>query len=135
MDIQKETSYSLSNYAQTEQIKDLILKIEQAAAQRNVSQLENYLHQDYQVIANRFKNTKGTTILSRKTYLSMMEEGKIGGTNYQTEFKQISITRHTALVELIFHSEKSSPMHKYLFLVQNENDEWKVVSDLPIELL
>ena len=121
-----------NNEAMEQKIKDVALKVEKAAAERNVPELGKYLHKDYRVMANRFKGSAGTTILTREMYLEMMKSGKIGGTSYSTEFLAISISKHTAMVELLFTTNESSNMHKYLLLVQDDNDAWKIISDLPV---
>ncbi|WP_442266804.1 DUF4440 domain-containing protein [Tenacibaculum sp. ZS6-P6] len=114
------------------EIKNIVLNLENATSERNISKIKEYLHKDYRVVANRFKGSKTTTIITKKMYLEMMKGNKIGGTSYQTEFKKISITEHTAIVDVLFKSDKSSNMHKYLILIQDENNNWKVVSDIPI---
>ena len=114
------------------EIKKVVLNLESATAERNILEIEKYLHKDYRVVANRFKGSSTTTIITREVYLEMMQAGKIGGTSYTTEFKSISITDHTAMVDLVFTSDISSNMHKYLILVLDENDQWKVVSDIPV---
>lgn len=124
----------MTNTQMKKEVEQVILNLEKATSQRNVEEIEKYLHQDYRVMANRFKGTKATTILTRDTYLSMIREEKIGGTSYQTNFNSVSITDHTASVDLLFKSDQTSDMHKYLFLVKDENDAWKVISDLPIVL-
>ena len=114
------------------EIKKVVLNLESATAERNILEIEKYLHKDYRVVANRFKGSSTTTIITREMYLEMMQAGKIGGTSYTTQFKSISITGHTAMVDLVFTSDISSNMHKYLILVLDENDQWKVVSDIPV---
>lgn len=114
------------------EIKKVVLNLESATAERNILEIEKYLHKDYRVVANRFKGSSTTTIITREVYLEMMQAGKIGGTSYTTQFKSISITGHTAMVDLVFTSDISSNMHKYLILVLDENDQWKVVSDIPV---
>ena len=117
-----------------QEIKKVIQNVEKASAERNVTELESLLHPEYRVIANRFKGTPGSTIIPRSMYLDMMKAEKIGGTSYQVEFKSISISDHTSMVELLYKTKESSGMHKYLLLVQDEKDQWKVVSDMPIIL-
>ena len=114
------------------EIKEVVLKLEKAASERDISKIKEYLHQDYRVVANRFKGTKTATIITKEMYLGMMQSKKIGGTSYKTEFNNINITDHTAIVDVLFKSEKTSNMHKYLVLIQDENNQWKVVGDIPI---
>ncbi|WP_420385437.1 hypothetical protein [Roseivirga sp.] len=113
-------------------IQQIIGLAEEAAANRNINLLSQLLHEDYRVVANRFKGSKSATIISKDVYLSMMESEKIGGTSYTIKFNDVKITAHTAMVDLLFISEESSDMHKYLILIQDEKDQWKIVSDIPI---
>lgn len=115
-------------------IKEIIHLVEEAAANRNINLLSQLLHEDYRVVANRFKGSKSATIISKDAYLSMMESEKIGGTSYKIKFNDIKITAHTAMIDLLFISEESSDMHKYLILIQDEKDQWKIVSDIPVVL-
>ena len=68
------------------------------------------LHPDYRVLANRFRGTPGTTLIMRNAYLSMMESGKVGGTVYEPEFRQISVTGHTAMVDLLLKAKGTASM-------------------------
>lgn len=113
-------------------VKQAITSFDEATAKRDIEALKAVLHPDYRVLANRFRGTPGTTLITRDTYLKMMEGGKIGGTVYEAEYKQISVTGHTAMVDVLLKAKGAASMHKYLFLVQNDKDEWQVVSDLPI---
>ena len=115
-------------------IRETVIKIEQAAAERNNNLLNSLLHEDYRVIANRFKGSNEVTIISKGNYLVMMKNGKIGGTKYSIEFNQINITSHTAIVDLTYKSESEPDMHKYLVLIQNEENSWEVISDIPLVL-
>ncbi len=114
------------------QIKETVTFIESAAANRDVKQLAELLHEDYRVVANRFKGSKTATVLSKEVYLEMMKNEKVGGTTYDIQYNDIKITGHTAIVDLLYRSDTTSDMHKYLILIQDEDNQWKVVSDIPI---
>lgn len=120
------------NKTMEKEVKDVVLALEKATAERNVEDIDQYLHKDYRVVANRFKGSKTATIITREVYLEMMKSQKIGGTSYQTEFKNVGMTDHTAVVDVLFKSDKTSDMHKYLVLIQDEDNHWKVVSDIPV---
>jgi len=114
------------------QIEEAVTSIEKAAANRDTKQLTELLHKDYRVIANRFKGSENSVIISKETYLQMMKDKKIGGTSYDINFNDIKISGHTAIVDVLYSSEATSDMHKFLVLIQDENNEWKIVSDIPI---
>lgn len=114
------------------QIKEIVTSIEKAAANRNIKQLTELLHKDYRVIANRFKGVEDHLIISKEAYLQMMNDEKIGGTSYHIKFNDIIVFGHSAIVDVLYLSETTSDMHKFLTLIQDPNNEWKVVSDIPI---
>lgn len=114
------------------QIKETVTFIEEAAANRDVKQLAELLHEGYRVVANRFKGSKTATVLSKEVYLEMMKNEKVGGTTYDIQYNDIKITGHTAIVDLFYRSDITLDMHKYLVLILDENNQWKVVSDIPI---
>lgn len=116
------------------QIKETVMSIEKAAANRNNKQLKEFLHKDYRVIANRFKGSENTVIISKETYLQMMKDEKIGGTSYNISFNDVKTLGHTAIVDVLYSSETASDMHKFLVLIQDKNNKWKIVSDIPIVL-
>lgn len=121
-----------NQHSMEQTIKETVASIEKAAANRDVKQLAELLHENYRVVANRFKGSTAATIISKQVYLEMMKAEKVGGTTYTIKYNDIKITGHTAIVDLNFLSDKTSDMHKYLVLIQDEHDQWKVVSDIPI---
>lgn len=116
------------------EIRLTIESLEQAAFSRNISLLDELLDDNYRVVANRFRGTLNSTVLTKDSYLSMMKAEKIGGSNYQININAIRITDHTAMVDVDYLTENSGGMHKYLILIQDDQDKWKVVSDIPVEL-
>ncbi len=123
--------------AQTDQemkkeIETLIMDFESAVSQRNLDALETILHKQYRVVANRFKGSPTPTVIDRKSYLEMMKAEKIGGVEYQVDIKSISTFEHTASAELLFQSNVNPDLHKYLLFVLDQDDVWKVVSDVPV---
>lgn len=114
------------------QIKEAIILTHKAAANRNVEQLDKLLHKDYRVVANRFKGNDEVVIILKKQYLQMMKEEKIGGTFYNINFKDINVFKHTAFVDVLYTSKNTSSLHKYLVLIQEKNNIWKIVSDIPV---
>lgn len=127
------TTYAQKNNRDMEmEVKHAVLTFDGATATRDIATLKKVLHPDYRVLANRFRGTPGTTVIMRDTYLSLMENGKVGGRVYEPEFRQINVTGHTAMVDLLLKTKGVASMHKYLFLVQNDKNEWQVISDLPV---
>ncbi len=113
-------------------IKEVVSKFNEAIATRNVSQLETILHQDFVVMANRFKGDSGMTVMSRAVYLGAMSANKIGGTLYDVEFINISTFEHTAMAEVLLDSKETASMHVFLSLVKNSDDHWQIICNLPV---
>ncbi|PCJ67274.1 MAG: hypothetical protein COA58_02860 [Bacteroidetes bacterium] len=115
-----------------QQIEKVVTDFNKATATQDIQALSKLLHRDYRVSANRFKGSLETVIISRDAYLDMMETSKIGGTVYEISLLRINQTNHTASVDLMLTCSDASDMHKYLFLVQGENDNWQIIGDLPL---
>lgn len=118
--------------AMQDAIRQVISDFENAIAQRDVASLETLLHPDFRVMANRFRGGEGTTLLPRATYLDMMQAEKIGGTKYEAEVIRVAIHDHTAAAEVNLTHSESADMHVFLLLVQDSNNEWKIISNLPV---
>lgn len=114
-----------------EQIKAVIQTYADGGATRNIDQISTALSPEFRVVLNRFRGNSGTTTLSRDAYLEMMRTGKIGGATYQLEFTHVNVYKHTAEAEVWYRSEKSD-MHNFFWLVQNEQNNWQLVSTMAI---
>ena len=123
---------SSTHRAMEKEIKQVINDFQQAVAARDLSSLETLLHPDFRVMANRFSGGEGTTLLPRETYLGMMKAEKIGGTAYEVEIVNVAVKDHTAAAEVNFTSQSEADMHLFLLLVQDSNDNWQIISDLPV---
>ena len=125
-----------SGFSQTSQpmedaIRQIINDFEDATAQRDIAALESLLHPEFRVMANRFRGGPGTTLIPRDAYLGMMKAEKIGGTAYEVSFESVTIYEHTAAAEVSFIGSDSN-MHLFLLLVQDDDNAWKIISDLPL---
>ncbi len=113
-------------------IEKVVYDFHQATAERDIAQLEVLLHPEFRVMANRFRGGDGTTLIPREAYLGMMKAEKIGGTAYDVKVTSVAVNEHTAAVEVDFMSKEEASMHLFLLLVQNSNNEWQIISDLPL---
>lgn len=114
-----------------EQVKTVIETYAQGATARNVNQVALVLSPAFRVVANRFRDTTGTTIIDRETYLSQLNEGKIGGAIYRLEYIAVTIYAHTAQAEVWYRGEKSD-IHNFFDLAQNEQDQWLLVGTMAV---
>lgn len=125
------SGFSQTSEPMEDAVKQAINDFEDATAQRDVTALENLLHSNFRVMANRFRSGEGTTLIPRDAYLGMMKAEKIGGNAYEVSFENVTVYQHTATAEVTFAGSDSN-MHLFLFLVQDDNDDWKIISDLPV---
>ena len=125
------TTSSNKNKIMENQIKQTIITFTEAAEKRDVSQLEAVLHPEFRVVLNRFKGGNNAVILSREAYLGMISGGKIGGDHYNVKFKDINVHDHTGAAQVEWKNEKSVFKINFL-LVQNEADQWQIISDMPV---
>lgn len=114
-----------------EPIRTVIETYVQGGAIRNVDQVASVLSPEFRVIANRFRNTVGTTIISREAYLKQLSDGKIGGSAYQLDWVSIAVYEHTAQAEVWYRGEKSD-MHNFFWLIQDEHNQWLLVSIMAV---
>lgn len=112
-------------------IKQTIETFARAGAERDLSALEEVLHSEFRVLANRFGGKEALTIITREQYLNMMEAGKIGGNEVSVRFDDISIHGHSAAAEVAFVSE-SVEMQLFILLLQDETNSWKIASDMAV---
>ncbi|MEL7002424.1 MAG: nuclear transport factor 2 family protein [Bacteroidota bacterium] len=114
------------------QIKEVISEFALAIEAQDTDRLDEILHSDFVVMANRLKGDNGMTVMPRAMYMGAMDAGKIGGAKYETQFLNTHIFQHTAVVEVLLSSSTSADMHLFLSLVLNDNNEWQIVCDLPV---
>lgn len=115
------------------QIKQTVERFAEAGAQRDLQTLEAVLHPEYRVLANRFADNPGLTILSRAQYLSMMEAEQIGGNAVTVVFDQVMIHAHSASVQASFNSDQTA-MKLFLLLIQTAEGQWQITSDMAVVL-
>ncbi len=125
------TNQAQNTKAMETQIKQTIETFATAGAVRNLDALEEVLHAEFRVLANRFGGKDALTVISREQYLSMMEAGKIGGNEVSVRFDKVSIHAHSAAAEVAFVSE-AAEMQLFILLLQDEADTWKIASDMAV---
>ena len=125
-------SISQNKNEMNESILETVQSFSQAIATRDIQSLDQLLHPEFRVVANRFNVSDQALVLSKPVYLQMMEDEKIGGTAYKLEIKASSTFQHTAQVQALFSTSEGPDMHVYLLLILNATDEWQIVSDVPV---
>lgn len=111
-------------------IKDQVQDFATAIEKRDLSSLEQLLHQDFRVLANQYPTVDKLTILSKESYLGLMKAEKIGGEHYEVSIQQITAKTHSATAVAKFKG-KASTMYVTLLFVQQEN-AWKLIEDMAV---
>ena len=112
-------------------IQDTVLKFATAIEQNNESKLDDLLHKNFRVVANRYPTPDVTTILDKMTYLKLIAAKKIGGKAYEVDIRSINIEEHTATVVAKFTAQGSF-MNLTLLLVQSLEGDWEIITDMAI---
>lgn len=125
-------SISQNKNQMNENLLETVTSFNEAIATRDIATLEQILHAEFRVLANRFNGGDQAVVLSRAAYLQMMRDEKIGGTAYELEILSSSIFDHTAHVEAALTNEDHPDMHLYILLVKNASNQWQIISDVPV---
>lgn len=107
------------------QMKEVIEAYVQGADEQRLELIEGAFHESFQVIAR----TEGVVrVLDKKTYLSLLGAGKIGGSKRQIRYLDLHVDDFvgTARINLI---GETVIFHDHLSLIK-EAGEWKIVSNL-----
>ncbi len=114
----------------TEKIRKAVMDFVKAGDEQDGKLLEKVLHSEFRVCINRFMGEKGVTILNKETYLKMIESKQIGGVPRNLTIVSIDRIEHIASVKVSITSEALN-FNSFYSLILDENDEWKLIHDLP----
>ena len=131
---------SLSCFSQTKNeemktektIKEVIRKFVSAGETRTISIYDEVLHPEFRVIANRYPSADKTSILTKETYVDLIQKEVIGGTKFKIEFEEVDVTNHSASAKVNLIADKGGQFVTFL-LIQNDKNEWKIIADLAVQ--
>ena len=123
---------NLTTQAQTDKaaVEQLINQFAKAGDQRDVAQLRKILHDDFRLAMNRLFGSEKVDLLDKPTYLTMMEEGKLGGDSRTVKILFIDITQNNAAAKVALKG-KALTFESYYQLVKNAAGQWQLINDLP----
>ena len=118
------------NKSDEKKVKSAIETFSQSADQQDVSKMDNILHAEYRTVANRLFGGTDVSVMDKPTYLSMLEEKKIGGDKRDVEIVSVNIVDNNASVVAKFNG-KVLKFTSYLHLVKDDKGTWQIINDMP----
>lgn len=112
-------------------IRETIVGFSNAGDKNDADKLASYLDDSYRIVMNRLFGSKEVSVMSRDVYLEKIRTKEFGGDNRKVEIESIVINGSTASAKVSFNGSKMTSV-SILSLVRDENNDWKLVSDMPI---
>lgn len=119
-----------SKKAEKTAIKKTITTYLKGGDERNIVLLNEAIHKDFRVVLHRAFGGNDTSVLTKETYLKMVESEKLGGTKRTVKFKSVDFSGNVASVKAVLESDKLI-FESYYDLVKNADGKWQVVNDMP----
>jgi hypothetical protein len=102
----------------------------QGADERDQSRLEQVLHPEFRVVANRLMGSNTLRIIDRSLYLQLIKEGKLGGDQRTVEIGYVHIVENNATARVKIKG-KALTFQSLYHLVKTETGTWQLIEDLP----
>ncbi len=112
-------------------IKKVIAAFAEAGDQNNAEILSTYLDDNYRVVMNRLFGSDQVNILPRSVYLEKIKTKEFGGDDRTVSVDNILINGTTASAKATFKGKKMTFI-SLITLVKDKNNDWKLVSDIPM---
>lgn len=125
------TAYSAKNAEKN--VKKTIKTFATAADNQSTTDLKKVLHDDYRVVMNRLFGSEDCAVLSRDAYLKKIESKEWGGDKREVTIENLVVNGNTASAKVTFKGSKMTFV-SLMNLVQNTDEEWMVISDMPTVL-
>ncbi len=113
-----------------EDIQAAILAFLEGGDKRNKELLSGVLHADFRSTVNRFAGCSDLLLIPKETYLTWIEQGKIGGSLRTVISMDMEVAGYVAAAKVKMQSEKVA-FTSFYGLILNQRDEWQLISDLP----
>ena len=69
--------------------------------------------------------------MDKATYIKMIKDKKIGGTEREVQILQVDLQKNNAMVKVLMDS-KEMHFNSYFILTKSKKGMWQVISDVPI---
>lgn len=112
-------------------IKETILAFSKAGDKNDAEKLASYLDDNYRVVMNRLFGSREVSTMSKEEYLEKIRTKEYGGDNRKVNVETIVLNGSTASAKVSLVGSKMTFV-SILTLIQDENKDWKLVSDVPV---
>ena len=112
-------------------IQEAIIGFAKAGDINDAEKLASYLDDNYRVVMNRLFGSSEVTVMSRETYLEKIKTKEYGGDKRKVEVESIIVNGTTASAKVSFVGAKMTFVSS-LTLIEDANNQWKLVSEVPI---
>jgi hypothetical protein len=113
-----------------ETVRALVREFIAAGDVRDADRLQRILHHQYRVAVNQFMDSPDVRVIDRPSYLTMIREGKLGGTTRKLDIESTEITGHVAYVRAVATSE-TLRFDTLFVLMRDVEGKWWLVSETP----
>ncbi len=112
-------------------IKETILGFSIAGDKNDADKLATYLDDNYRIVMNRLFGSSEVSVITRDIYLEKIRTKEYGGDNRKVEIESVVLNGSTASAKASFVGSKMTFV-SILILIKDRNNEWKLVSDVPV---
>ena len=112
-------------------IEQTIIGFSKSGDINDADQLATYLDDNYRIVMNRLFGSTEVVIMPKEIYLEKIQKKEYGGDDRKVDIESITLNGTTASAKVQFVGSKMTFL-SILTLLKEENDQWKIVSEVPI---
>lgn len=116
---------------EVKKVEKAITDFSKAGDNNDSKKLETYLDDNYRIVMNRLFGAETVSVMDKTTYLEKIKSKEYGGDKRELTMENVVINGTTASAKVTFKGSKMTFI-SIIVLIQNADDEWKLVSDVPI---
>ncbi len=122
---------SCAQEAEMENVKKTIKAFASAGDFNDANELEKCLDDNYRIVMNRLFGSNEVTIMTKSLYLEKIRSKEFGGDSREVTFNNVIINGNTASAQVTLKGNKMT-LVSLITLVKEGDDNWKLISDMPI---
>ena len=112
-------------------ITETIIGFSKAGDKNDADKLATHLDDNYRIVMNRLFGSSEVSVMTKDIYLEKIRTKEYGGDNRKVEIESIVLNGSTASAKVSFVGSKMTFV-SILILIKDGNNEWKLVSDVPV---